>query len=114
LRSCFGSILSSRTFTRRNRVRTRRRTRRHRRHSRNQRSCCSAMRSWIDFTHQARHEQAGRRPALVLSRATYNRRSRLMRCCPVTNQGKGYPFEVSVTPIRWQGHGGCSGEPSAM
>lgn len=37
-----------------------------------------------------------------------------MRCGPVTNQGKGYPFEVSVTPIRWQGHGGCSGEPSAM
>jgi mRNA interferase MazF len=52
---------------------------------------------WLDFTPQAEHEQAGRRPALVLSPAAYNKKSGLMLCCPVTNQAKGYPFEVSVT-----------------
>ncbi len=51
---------------------------------------------WLDFTPQAGHEQAGRRPALVLSPAAYNRRSGLMLCCPVANQAKGYPFEVPV------------------
>lgn len=53
---------------------------------------------WLDFTPQSGHEQAGRRPALVLSPAAYNRKSGLMLCCPVTNQAKGYPFEVSVAP----------------
>lgn len=54
---------------------------------------------WLDVTPQAGHEQAGRRLALVvLSPATYNRRSGLMLCCPVTNQAKGYPFEVPVVP----------------
>ena len=54
---------------------------------------------WLDFTPQAGHEQAGRRLALVvLSPATYNRRSGLMLCCPVTNQAKGYSFEVPVVP----------------
>ncbi|GMV45430.1 MAG: hypothetical protein AMXMBFR66_08280 [Pseudomonadota bacterium] len=53
---------------------------------------------WLDFTPQAGHGQAGRRPALVLSPAAYNARSRLMLCCPVTSQAKGYPFEVAVTP----------------
>ena len=49
---------------------------------------------WLDFDAQAGHEQAGRRPALVLSTAAYNARSSLMVCCPVTSQVKGYPFEV--------------------
>ncbi len=53
---------------------------------------------WLDFTPQAGHEQAGRRPALVLSPASYNSKSGLMLCCPVTNQVKGYPFEVAVAP----------------
>ena len=52
---------------------------------------------WLDFTPQAGREQAGRRPALVLSPASYNRKSSLMVCCPVTSQMKGYPFEVSVS-----------------
>ena len=51
---------------------------------------------WIDFDPRAGHEQAGRRPALVLSPKIYNRRSGLMLCCPITNQVKGYPFEVAV------------------
>jgi mRNA interferase MazF len=53
---------------------------------------------WLDFNTQAGHEQAGRRPALVLSPAVYNGKTSLMVCCPVTNQAKGYPFEVPVAP----------------
>ncbi len=49
---------------------------------------------WLTFDPQAGHEQAGRRPALVLSPAPYNRRASLALVCPITNQTKGYPFEV--------------------
>jgi mRNA interferase MazF len=51
---------------------------------------------WLDFTPQSGHEQAGRRPALVLSPKAYNAKSQLMLCCPITSQVKGYPFEVNV------------------
>ena len=51
---------------------------------------------WLNFTPQAGHEQAGHRPALVLSPAQYNAASGLMLCCPMTTQVKGYPFEVPV------------------
>ena len=51
---------------------------------------------WLDFTPQAGHEQAGRRPALVLSPAAYNGKTGLMICCPMTTQAKGYPFEVKL------------------
>jgi mRNA interferase MazF len=51
---------------------------------------------WLNFTPQAGHEQAGHRPALVLSPAKYNGASGLMLCCPMTTQVKGYPFEVPV------------------
>jgi mRNA interferase MazF len=49
---------------------------------------------WLTFDPQAGHEQAGRRPALVLSPASYNQASGLSLVCPVTNQNKGYPFDV--------------------
>lgn len=52
---------------------------------------------WLQFDPQAGHEQAGRRPALVLSAAAYNGKTGLMRCCPVTSQVKGYPFEVRLS-----------------
>jgi len=51
---------------------------------------------WLSFDPQAGHEQAGRRPALVLTPTTYNRRVGLAICCPITNQVKGYPFEVQI------------------
>jgi len=51
---------------------------------------------WISFDPQAGHEQAGHRPALVLSPESYNRKVGLALLCPITNQVKGYPFEVSV------------------
>jgi mRNA interferase MazF len=51
---------------------------------------------WLDFTPQTGHEQAGRRPALVLSPAVYNAKTSLMICCPLTTQIKNYPFEVHI------------------
>ncbi len=51
---------------------------------------------WITFNPQTGHEQAGRRPALVLSPAPYNRKVGLAILCPVTSQIKGYPFEVLI------------------
>ena len=50
----------------------------------------------IDFDPQAGHEQAGWRPALVISEALYNGRSNLALICPITNHAKGYPFEVPL------------------
>lgn len=49
---------------------------------------------WLRFNPQAGHEQAGHRPAVVISPTSYNRRVGLALCCPVTSQVKGYPFEV--------------------
>jgi len=51
---------------------------------------------WITFSPQAGHEQAGRRPALVLSPSAYNGKVGMAILCPITSQVKGYPFEVTV------------------
>jgi mRNA interferase MazF len=51
---------------------------------------------WINFNPQAGHEQSGRRPAIVLSPQTYNGKVGLCLLCPITNQVKGYPFEVLI------------------
>jgi mRNA interferase MazF len=51
---------------------------------------------WLTFDPQAGREQAGLRPALVLSPMAYNRKAGLALVCPVTSQIKGYPFEVPV------------------
>ena len=53
---------------------------------------------WINMHPQAGHEQAGRRPAVVLSPRSYNDKVGLALFCPVTNQVKGYPFEVIIPP----------------
>ena len=52
---------------------------------------------WLNFTPQAGHEQAGHRPALVISPKAYNQKTGLMGCCPMTTQIKGYPFEVRLS-----------------
>ncbi|MGH8183700.1 MAG: endoribonuclease MazF [Rhodanobacteraceae bacterium] len=54
----------------------------------------------LQFNPQAGHEQAGHRPALVLSPAVYNGKTGLMLCCPMTTHVKGYPFEVQVAAGR--------------
>ena len=51
---------------------------------------------WLHFNPQAGHEQAGHRPALVLSPARYNDQSGMMICCPTTTRIKFYPFEVKL------------------
>ena len=53
---------------------------------------------WLTFSPQAGHEQAGPRPALVLSPEPYNRKVGLALLCPITSQVKGYPFEVALPP----------------
>lgn len=50
----------------------------------------------IDLSPQVGHEQAGHRPALVMSSDVYNGRIGLAIVCPITNQKKGYPFEVDI------------------
>lgn len=52
---------------------------------------------WLQFDPQAGREQAGHRPALVLSPLAYNAKTNLMLCCPLTTQVKSYPFEVAFT-----------------
>jgi mRNA interferase MazF len=51
---------------------------------------------WLSLDPQAGHEQAGRRPAQVLSPRSYNGPVGLALFCPVTSRAKGYPFEVSL------------------
>ena len=51
---------------------------------------------WLSFTPQAGREQAGRRPALVLTPRSYNAKVGLCLVCPVTQQAKGYAFEVAL------------------
>lgn len=55
---------------------------------------------WLHFDPQAGHEQAGHRPAVVVSPASYNSKTGLMLCCPMTTQIKGYPFEVLIAGKR--------------
>lgn len=55
---------------------------------------------WLHFDPQAGHEQAGHRPALVLSPAPYNKAAGLMLCCPLTTKIKGYPFEVAIDGLK--------------
>ena len=52
---------------------------------------------WLQFDPQAGHEQAGHRPALVLSPVIYNSKAQLMVCCPLSTKAKNHPFEVQLT-----------------
>lgn len=51
---------------------------------------------WLDFDPQAGREQAGKRPALILSPKSYNDVVGLAIVCPITSREKGYPFEVKI------------------
>lgn len=52
---------------------------------------------FLDFNPQSGHEQAGKRPALVVSEYSFNKTTGFAVVCPITNQTKGYPFEVPVS-----------------
>lgn len=58
---------------------------------------------WLEFNPQAGHEQAGHRPALVISDKAYNQKTGLALYCPVTSNTKGYPFEVNCSSKEIQG-----------
>ncbi|KAF1080159.1 MAG: Programmed cell death toxin MazF [Candidatus Rifleibacterium amylolyticum] len=51
---------------------------------------------WIDFDPSLGHEQAGRRPGLILSSQKYHQKVGLAIVCPITSRAKGYPFEVPI------------------
>ncbi len=51
---------------------------------------------WLEFNPKAGHEQAGRRPAYVISPEQYNQKVGLALFCPVTSKIKGYPYEVKI------------------
>ena len=51
---------------------------------------------WLDFDPQSGHEQKGRRPALVVSNATFNNFSNLAIVCPITNTNRNYPFQIPL------------------
>lgn len=51
---------------------------------------------WLEFDSSAGHEQAGHRPALVLSPKLYNSKTGLLVCVPITSRSKGFPFEVEL------------------
>ena len=53
---------------------------------------------WIDMDPSAGHEQRSRRPALVVSPASYNAKVGLAVMCPITSHAKGYPFEIAIPP----------------
>jgi len=59
---------------------------------------------WLDFDPGTGHEQAGRRPALVLTPQAYNDKVGLAVFCPITSRVKGYPFEVQL-PSRFKVRG---------
>ena len=70
---------------------------------------------WIQFSPSVGREQAGHRPAVVLTKATYNRRTGMLFCVPLTSRIKNYPFEVGVgsgvalvdhsRAVDWRGRG---------
>jgi mRNA interferase MazF len=51
---------------------------------------------WIDFDPKQGHEQAGKRPALVISNSRYNQVTKMLIACPITSQIKGYSFEIPL------------------
>lgn len=58
---------------------------------------------WLNFTPQTGHEQAGHRPALVLSPKAYNQKTGLVLACPITSKVKQYPFEATISNDQIQG-----------
>jgi len=58
---------------------------------------------WLNFSPQQGHEQAGMRPAIILSPKSYNQNSKLMLACPITSKIKHYPFEVRIKANRIDG-----------
>jgi mRNA interferase MazF len=54
---------------------------------------------WINFGNPVGREQAGRRPAVVLTSKAYNVKSSVLVVCPITRTRRDWPFMVSLPPI---------------
>jgi len=51
---------------------------------------------WVGFTPQSGHEQAGHRPALMISPRIYHERSKLAVVCPITPNTQPWPWKVML------------------
>lgn len=59
---------------------------------------------WVNLNPTKGHEQKGKRPALVISPETYNKKSGLCILVPITSKSKKYPFEVEIKGKEISGH----------
>lgn len=50
----------------------------------------------VDFNPQAGHEQAGYRPALVISNDFFNQKTNLTIVCPITNTNNRFPLHIPL------------------
>lgn len=50
----------------------------------------------MNFNPQTGHEQAGFRPALIVSNSKFHRYTQLAIVCPITTQIKNYPLHVKL------------------
>jgi mRNA interferase MazF len=62
---------------------------------------------FVDFDPTKGHEQAGARPALVLSPANFNRMTGLALVVPITSRVRDFPFETPLTGTRTTGVALC-------
>jgi mRNA interferase MazF len=58
---------------------------------------------FIDFDPKVGHEQAKRRPVLVLTDQRYNQASGLAVVCPLTSKRKPYPFALPIKVDKVEG-----------
>ena len=54
---------------------------------------------WLDFLQAIANEQAGRRPALVLSPRAFNELTGRCVACPITRRDRDWNFHVAITGI---------------
>jgi mRNA interferase MazF len=51
---------------------------------------------WVNFNPQSGHEQAGHRPALVISPKIYHEKSNFCIVCPITSNIQPWPWKVML------------------
>ena len=54
---------------------------------------------WVIFTPQTGHEQAGHRPALVVSHDLFNQKTGLVFVCPIINSAPRNKFHIPIEGI---------------
>ena len=51
---------------------------------------------YINFSPQSGHEQAGHRPALVVSNKIFNEKTGMTILCPITTKDNGFPLHLPL------------------